>query len=165
MTQQQPDEQQAKSPPHHVAEAGGRHLVPPAQGAAGTQKDCPLWAGVTRLTALTIYPPALRGDFLWDDDRHISLNRNLRDFPGLVNIWTKLGPRSGGTIQYYPLTHTTFWLEYQLSGARPGEISTVVFHTTNVVLHVIGAILLWLVLRELKVPGSWVAAAIWALHP
>jgi hypothetical protein len=24
--------------------------------------------------------------FLVDDDRHVSLNRNLRDFPGLVNI-------------------------------------------------------------------------------
>src|SRR5688572_28379086 len=105
-------------------------LVLTSPEEARTLKDYALWAGVILLTALTIYSPALRGDFLWDDDRHVSLNRNLRDFPGLVNIWTKIGLRNGGTVQYYPLTHTTFWLEYQLSGAQPGQINTTVFHTT-----------------------------------
>src|SRR5215213_4941947 len=161
MTQQQPDEKPQQD--DHADQ--GEQLVLTSPEDARTPKDFALWGGVILLAALTIYAPALRGELLWDDDRHISLNRNLRDFPGLVNIWTKLGPKSGGTIQYYPLTHTTFWLEYKLSGATPTAINTTVFHITNVVLHVIGAILLWLVLRELKAPGSWVVAAIWALHP
>ncbi|MEA2736417.1 MAG: hypothetical protein QOE14_2868 [Humisphaera sp.] len=143
----------------------GEQLVLTSPEDARTPKELALWGGVILLVALTVYSPALRGDFLWDDDRHVSANRHLRDGQGLANIWTKIGPKRGGTVQYYPLTHTTFWLEYQLSGAQPGQINTTVFHVTNVVLHAISAILLWLVLRELKVPGSWVAAAIWALHP
>ena len=173
MTEQQPEQNEVRPDTGAVGDAGnagdaeeqGEQLVLTSPEDARTPKELALWAGVILLAALTIYSPALSGDFLWDDDRHVSANRNLRDFPGLVNIWTKLGITRGGTIQYYPLTHTTFWLEYQLSGAQPGRINTTVFHVTNVVLHVIGAILLWLVLRELKVPGSWVAAAIWALHP
>src|SRR4029453_8586525 len=46
-----------------------------------------------------------------------------------------------------------------------GEINTTVFHVDNVILHVMAAILLWLTLRQLSVPGAGGAAAIWALHP
>ena len=165
MTQEQSQSPDPTPTPPLDEEEQGEQLVLTSPEDVQTPRDFALWAGVILLAALTIYSPALRGDFLWDDNRHVSENRNLRDFDGLVRIWTKLGYPAGGTVQYYPLTHTTFWLEYQLSGARPGEINPMIFHVTNVVLHVIGAILLWLVLRELKVPGSWVAAAIWALHP
>lgn len=140
-------------------------LVLTAPDASSSPKDFILWAGVIVLALLTVYAPALRGRFLWDDDRHVELNRNLRDGDGLINIWTKIGPRAGGTIQYYPLTHTTFWIEYQLSGASPGQIPTMIFHVTNVLLHAAAAILLWFVLRELFVPGAWLIAAIFALHP
>ena len=165
MSEQQPEPNQDQA----SAAAGdvdqGEQLVLTSPEDARTPKEMALWAGVILLIALTIYSPALRGDFLWDDNRHVSDNRNLRDATGLANIWTKFGLINGGTVQYYPLTHTTFWLEYQLSRAEPGAISTTIFHVNNVLLHVISAVLLWLVLRELKVPGSWVAAAIWALHP
>jgi hypothetical protein len=132
---------------------------------ASTPKDFLLWAGVIVLGVLTIYSPALHGKFLWDDDRHVELNRNLRDGRGLVNIWTKIGASRGGTVQYYPLTHTTYWLEYQLSGAQPGRIGTTIFHISNMALHAAAAVLLWFLLRELAVPGAWVAAAVFALHP
>src|SRR5438876_10386436 len=140
-------------------------LVVRSPDESASMKDFALWAGMILLAVMTVYSPALHGRFLWDDDRHVEQNRNLRDADGLGNIWTKFGMRNGGTPQYYPLTHTTYWIEYQLAGSTPGDINTTIFHVTNAVLHAAAAVLLWFILRELAVPGAWVAAAIFALHP
>ncbi len=50
----------------------------------------------------------------------------LRSVDGLRHIW--LDP--GVTQQYYPLTHTIFWLEYPLRGLHP-----LGYHLVNMVLH------------------------------
>lgn len=148
-------------------DAASEKLVFTSPDAAGSLRDFGLWAGVLLLLALTIYSPALRGEFLWDDDRHVAYNLNLRSAEGLRNIWTKLGAQNGGTVQYYPLTHTTYWIEYQLFGKGAGGIALdpTVFHVTNVLLHAGAAVLLWFVLRRLRVPGAWLAAAVFAVHP
>lgn len=173
MTQPDPDAP-ATEPPQPPADDAGEKLVLNSPEEARTAKDFLLWAGVILLAVLSAYSPALHGQFVWDDDRHVEQNRTLRDAGGLWNIWTghwRLllgGEGERGrpfTPQYYPLTHTSFWLEYQLTGQRAGEINPVVFHVTNGVLHAAAAILLWFLLRELAVPGSWVIAAIFALHP
>lgn len=108
------------------------------------------------LFALVAYLPAMQGGFVWDDDSYVTENRALRDLAGLKRVW--LTPNE--TPQYYPLTHTTFWIEAQLFGLDPTP-----FHVTNVLLHAASAVLLWLLLRTLAVPGAWLAAAIFALHP
>ncbi|MDQ3439944.1 MAG: tetratricopeptide repeat protein [Planctomycetota bacterium] len=142
-------------------------LVLISPDAADSPRDFGLWAGVLFLLALTIYSPAMRGEFLWDDDRHVSHNANLRSIEGLTNIWTKFGHLQGGTPQYYPLTHTTYWIEYQLFGQGAGArtLSPLVFHVTNILLHAGAAALLWFILRRLRVPGAWLAAAVFAVHP
>src|SRR5437879_4713086 len=63
--------------------------------------------GVLVLT-LAAYLPALRCGFIWDDDDYVTQNLTLRDTAGLRRIWFEVG----ATPQYYPLVHTTFWLEY-----------------------------------------------------
>jgi tetratricopeptide (TPR) repeat protein len=108
------------------------------------------------LMPLVAYLPALDGDFVWDDDYNVTENPHLRDLDGLQRIW--LDTRS--TQQYYPLTHTSFWIDYQLWGLHP-----LGYHLGNVLLHAGSAVLLWLVLLELGVPGAWLAAAVFALHP
>ncbi|MBN1827188.1 MAG: tetratricopeptide repeat protein [Candidatus Eisenbacteria bacterium] len=106
--------------------------------------------------ALIAYAPALRGGFIWDDDSYVTANPHLRSAAGLRAIWLQ----PGATTQYYPLVHTAFWIEHRLWGLRPFG-----YHLINVLLHGVGAALLFLALRRLGVPGAWFAAAIWALHP
>ena len=110
------------------------------------------------LAALTIfvYRPSWNGGFLWDDDDYITHNELLTAPDGLRRIWFSLDSPS----QYFPLVYTTFRLEHALWGMNPTG-----YHWINLVLHVANALLVWRVLARLNVPGSWLAGAIFALHP
>lgn len=101
------------------------------------------------------YQPAWRGEFIWDDDGHVT-KPELRSVSGLVRIWIE----PNATQQYYPLTHSVFWLQHKLWGD-----SKVGYHLVNIFLHTLAASLLFLILRRLEIPGAWLAAAIFALHP
>ncbi len=105
--------------------------------------------------ALLAYYPAWHGGFLWDDDRHVTRTA-LRSFGGLVRIWFDVG----ATQQYYPVTHSAFWLLHRLWGD-----ATLGYHIVNIALHATSAFLLFRILRTLAVPGAALAAAIFALHP
>ncbi|MEM9364944.1 MAG: tetratricopeptide repeat protein [Planctomycetota bacterium] len=105
---------------------------------------------------LLAYVPAIQGGFIWDDDDYVINNETLRSFSGLLSIWTD----PSATPQYYPLVHSTFWIEYQLWGLWSSG-----YHVTNVMLHILGAILLWRLLRDLSVPLAFVIALVFALHP
>jgi tetratricopeptide (TPR) repeat protein len=111
------------------------------------------------LITILVYIPAILGGFIWDDDSYVQHNPALRSFVGLWNIWT----RTSATPQYYPLVHTTFWIEYHLWGAGPG--AAIGYKIINVLLHATSVILLWRLLRFLQLPGAWLAAAIFAVHP
>src|ERR1044071_9061437 len=110
------------------------------------------------LTALTIfvYRPAWNGGFLWDDDVYITNNELLTAPDGLRRIWFSLDSPS----QYFPLVYTTFRAEHARWGLNPAG-----YHWFNLVLHISNALLVWLVLARLKVPGAYLAGAIFALHP
>jgi tetratricopeptide (TPR) repeat protein len=107
------------------------------------------------MAVLLAYQPAWNGQPIWDDDAHL-VPPALQSWHGLEKIWFQ----PGTTPQYYPLTCTVFWLEQKLWGyATPG------YHIVNIILHFASALLLVRVLRRLEVPGAWLAAALWALHP
>ncbi len=108
------------------------------------------------VTTFVAYLPAIRGGFIWDDDDYVTASEPLRTVEGLTKIWFKFG----ATKQYYPAVHTTFWVEYHLWGLNPAG-----YHLVNVALHSLNALLLWLLLRRLSIPGAYFAAAIFALHP
>jgi tetratricopeptide (TPR) repeat protein len=108
------------------------------------------------LAIIVAYQPVWHAGFIWDDDYHLTNNSALHDFNGLKHIWFD----TQATPQYYPLVHTTFWLEY-----HAWKLNPMGYHIVNVLLHALGAILLWRVLKRLEWSGAWLAAAVFALHP
>ncbi len=108
------------------------------------------------LLVAAAYLPAVRGGYIWDDDNYLTRNSNLQSVEGLKRTW--LEPRANP--QYYPLVFSSFWIERRLWGVNP-----LGYHLVNVMLHGLNAVLVWLLLRNLSVPGAWLAAAIFALHP
>ncbi len=122
---------------------------------------CDLWErgwlkGVLLLAAvILVYQPVWHGKPLWDDDAHLT-PPGLRSSQGLTHIWIE----PGATQQYYPLVYSLFWVEYKLWGD-----TTLGYHLINILLHAFSALLLWKILRRLQVPGAYLAAAIFALHP
>jgi len=106
------------------------------------------------LAVILAYQPVWHAGFIWDDDDHVTANPCIIGPLGLKEIWTT------SAAKYYPLVLTTFWVEHALWGLAP-----LPYHLVNVLLHGICAILLWQVLRSLRVRGAWLGAALWALHP
>jgi tetratricopeptide (TPR) repeat protein len=143
-------------PGRSPARAPRRGGPPAAASVAGSlQPAIALGLGLLVLTVIA-YLPALQGGFIWDDDDYVTKNQTLRSIDGLRRIWLE----PGAVPQYYPLTFSSLWTEYQLWGPRPGG-----YHLTNVLLHASAAILLWRALVQLALPGAWLAAALFALHP
>lgn len=108
------------------------------------------------ILVVIFYLPATRCGYIWDDDTYVRDNPALRSPGGLRQIWFDLS----ASPQYYPLVYSSYWLEYRLWGAAPRG-----YHVVNVLLHAGVAVLLWRVLRHIRVPGAWAAAALFALHP
>ena len=102
------------------------------------------------------YQPAWHAGFIWDDDKYVTENPLLSAPDGLWRIWFSLDSPS----QYFPLTYTVFRLEWALWGLNPTG-----YHWVNILLHATNALLVWRLLNRLAVPGAWLAAAIFALHP
>jgi tetratricopeptide (TPR) repeat protein len=106
------------------------------------------------ITAFT-YLPAWHGQPVWDDNAHMT-RPELRSWHGLAQIWTEIG----ATQQYYPLLHSVFWCEHKLWGD-----AVLGYHLVNILLHGFAAVILLKILVRLKIPGAWLAAALFALHP
>ena len=108
------------------------------------------------LATLAAYWPAYSAGFIWDDDAYVTENPLLGAPDGLWRIWFTAHSQS----QYFPLAFTTLRMEYALWGLNPAG-----YHIVNVCFHIGNALLVWALLRRLALPGAWLAAAIFALHP
>jgi tetratricopeptide (TPR) repeat protein len=112
-------------------------------------------AGLLAIVAVVVYWPVFTGGFLLDDDTLLTQSALVKAADGLYRMWFTTEP-----LDYWPLTNTSFWLEWRLWGmAAPG------YHVTNVVLHVSSAVLLWAILERLSIPGARLAALLFLVHP
>jgi tetratricopeptide (TPR) repeat protein len=113
-----------------------------------------LWGLLLILAVLLTYAPVWQAGYIWDDDRLLTGNPCIVGPLGLKEIWTT------SAADICPLVLTTYWVEHALWGLAP-----LPYHLVNVLMHGACAVVLWRVLRSLRVQGAWLGAALWALHP
>ena len=115
-----------------------------------------LFGAVLVAAILLAYQPIWRGGFIWDDDVYVTGNPLLTAPGGLRRIWFSLDSPS----QYFPLSYTSFYLDHALWGWHSTG-----YHWVNLALHAANALVLWRLLVRMRVPGAWLGAALFALHP
>lgn len=128
---------------------------PAAPGAvASLRRDAAAFL-LLATVALVAYWPALHGAMLWDDDAHLTPPW-LASCSGLWRLWSE----PAASQQYYPVVGTAFWLMNKLWGHAP-----LGYHVVNVLLHSLSAVLVAGLLRRWSVPGAWLVAILFLLHP
>jgi tetratricopeptide (TPR) repeat protein len=125
-----------------------------ASGHSDARRQVLLAAAVVAI-AFAAYIPAMRGGFCWDDSVFLTQNKCIKAPDGLRRFWFTAEPQD-----YFPLTSSMLWIEWRLWGPRATG-----YHIVNVLLHAAAAVLLWRVLRRLKIPGAWLAGVLFAVHP
>jgi protein O-mannosyl-transferase len=101
------------------------------------------------------YLPAINGEFVLDDDYLLTKNIFIKASDGPYRLWC-----TSESIDYWPMTNTSFWIEWRLWVINPTG-----YHITNLILHILAVLLIWVVLRKLSIPGAFLAAMVFALHP
>jgi protein O-mannosyl-transferase len=113
-------------------------------------------AAIIIAAGLWIYSPAFHGDWIWDDAMYISQNPLLNDPARLWKAWFQ----PGSFIEYYPITETVQWVQWQLWGK-----DTFGYHLTNVCLHLLSAFLIWQLLGKFGLRLAWLGGLIFVIHP
>jgi protein O-mannosyl-transferase len=102
-----------------------------------------------------VYLPSLSSGFILDDDKLVTDNSCVLAPDGLHRIWFTAEP-----LDYWPVTNSMLWIEWRLWGMHP-----LGYHLVNVALHAAAALLIWSILRKLSIPGAFLAALLFAVHP
>ena len=118
------------------------------------------WIIVGLLATLIAYIPVFQNGFInWDDDYYILHNPLIQSLnvENLMNWFSK--PFMG---LYQPLILFSFALDYKINGADP-----VIFHATNLLLHLLNTLLVFIFLSGLIKNNkiALLAMFLFGLHP
>ncbi|MGD0384333.1 MAG: hypothetical protein ABSA77_12485, partial [Thermoguttaceae bacterium] len=126
-----------------------------AFNSAALRLRVPAGVAIIVVAVLFAYCPSINGGFVLDDDRLLTDNALIKAPDGLNRFWCTTKPDD-----YWPVTYTALWVEWRLWAIQPTG-----YHVTNLILHVVEALLIWVILRKLSIPGAFLAAMIFAIHP
>jgi tetratricopeptide (TPR) repeat protein len=105
---------------------------------------------------LWIFAPAFYGGWLMDDDFYLTKNALLHDPDRLWKIWFQ----PGSLIEYYPIEASLQTMQWQL-----WHNETLGYHLTNLVLHLLGAFLVWRLLSKFGLRFAWLGGLFFVIHP
>jgi tetratricopeptide (TPR) repeat protein len=122
----------------------------------GVARLAPLGRAVL-IAALCVvaYRPSLSGGFLIDDDILLTRNALVHADDGLWRFWF-----TNEAIDYWPVSNSSFWLEWRL-----WKLNSEGYRATNLILHGAISLLLWRILSLLGIPGAFLGALLFAVHP
>ena len=122
------------------------------------------------LAGVLVYGNGLSGPLLFDDETSILNNTSIRQ---LTPLSGPLSPPRDTPVAGRPVVNLTFALNYAIGG-----LDVTGYHVTNVVVHLLGALVLYGIVRralrtgrvpsELKHDADYVAlaaAVLWVVHP
>ncbi len=126
-----------------------------------------LFALLSAVWVLLLYRQALLSPFVYDDISQVQQNTALLSWTGVLRYWSHAVPFSStflgsGGSYYRPL----YWLSLGLDRALWG-IRAAGFHLTNLVLHWVNGLLIFLLWRKLRISVLISAAAslLWLCLP
>lgn len=113
------------------------------------------------LLVLAVFWPVQHYDFVnYDDNLYVQDNHHLEEGLTAKSLQWMLTATDGGS--WHPVTWLSLFVDYRLYGPDPGG-----FHRTNMLIHALTTVLLFLVLTAMT--GSlWkctLAAALFGIHP
>ena len=116
------------------------------------------------LAVALAYGNSLQGGFHYDDVHSIVANPHIRNLDDIPGYFTSLSPFSADPQKgmYRPLLLVSYALDYYWSG-----YSTLVFHSTNLALHLACSLLVWSILLKIgfSTRTALVSSLLFALHP
>ncbi len=104
---------------------------------------------------LLAYWPSMNGGFIMDDDILLTNSVTIRATDGLYRIWFTKEP-----LDFWPVSNSCLWVQWRLWGMNPTG-----YHVVNVLLHSANCLLIWLLLKRLAIPGAFLTALLFAVHP
>ncbi|MEY5019221.1 MAG: O-GlcNAc transferase [Verrucomicrobiota bacterium] len=124
-------------------------------------------AALIILACLWVYSPTYHGDWLWDDDQMLTANltvqHRLSPDPNVptdsLGTLKKLWVDPDGA-DYFPLSYTVLWAQWPFFG-----MESTGYHVTTILFHTAGALLFWVLLAKMRIPGAWLSGLVFAIHP
>ncbi|HOY31625.1 MAG TPA: tetratricopeptide repeat protein [Bacteroidales bacterium] len=140
-----------------------QHKTPPQPGhAAGIKsqnsKTDLLFMLIIALLCTALYFPALTFSIdVWDDPYYVTENLTIRSFSNLGELFT-----NSFVGNYQPVTILSYMIEYAIVKNSP-----FLYHLDNMLLHIINAVLCFLLITKLAKNShtGFVAGVLFAVHP
>ncbi len=93
------------------------------------------------LISIAIYSNTLKNGFVYDDEFTVVNNTLIKNFSNISKLFTKEYFTTSAEMSYRPVVTFTYFIDYAFYGIKPWG-----YHLTNVLLHAMNGILLYIFL-------------------